>query len=67
MAVVGVIAVSCTKRNYTCVCSYTERYGGPTVQETLVKGNVKEARNACYAHGSYIASYVNGPADCYIR
>lgn len=67
VVVVAAIAVSCTKRSYTCVCNYTDRYGGAQTTESLVKGGVKEARNACYAHGTYIASYINGPTTCFIR
>ncbi|GAA4464774.1 hypothetical protein GCM10023093_15800 [Nemorincola caseinilytica] len=67
VALVAVIAVSCTRRSYTCVCRYTDRYGGAIVTESLVKGAETEARNACYAHGTYISSYVNSDASCYIR
>lgn len=67
--IIAIIAASCSKRDYTCVCTYTDKYAThPTTQETTVKGvNINEARNACYAHGSYIQAYVNGDVPCYVR
>ncbi len=64
------IVVSCTKREYTCVCTYTDRYANtPSTQETIVKGQtINEARNACYAHGSYLKAYAqSGDVPCYVR
>lgn len=65
----AVIFAACSKRDYTCVCTYVDKYQTyPTTQETIVKGkNINEARNACYAHGTYLMRYANTDVPCYVR
>ncbi len=68
--IVALLFASCTRRDYTCSCTYTQKYTGVVkTDETTVSGkNIKEARNACSVHNEALRSYLKtDEVNCYLR
>jgi uncharacterized lipoprotein YehR (DUF1307 family) len=67
IALIGILA-SCSKRDYTCSCTYTDNITGARVKDvTTVKGVKTTAQNACNSHQGSLKSYNKSDVTCLLQ
>ena len=59
-----IVFASCSKRDYTCTCTYND-IGGVLVKDvSTVTGTSTKAKNACDTHEANLKYYAKGNVSC---
>jgi len=58
------VLTACSKRDYTCSCTYTDISGVKMKDVTTVKGTKTHAKNACDSHQGTLKYYAQSDVTC---
>ncbi len=64
VAILAIIVTSCSKRDYTCSCTYRDNMGTMQKDVTTVKGTKTHAQNACNSHQGQLKYYAQSDVTC---
>ena len=67
LVVIALVAASCSKRDYSCNCFYTDRFGTRINTTTTVRGTKNNAQEACLTHQNTLKYANQTSVTCFLQ